>query len=800
MKIKIKSVFLALVLLMGIGVFAQNGGIKGIIKTSDGVAAEYVNIGLKGTAYGTAANFRGEFELKSIPAGAYTLVTSFIGLEKKEVNLIVKENEITTVPEITLKENAQTFQEVVVSSNGNKYNRSTPSQTLRLNAPILEIPQNIQVVTADALRDQQVVSMSDGAIRNVSGAVRLEHWGDLYTNIVSRGSQIQAFRNGFNVVNSYWGPLTEDMSFVDHIEFVKGPAGFMLSNGDPAGLYNVVTKKPTGQTKGEVNLTLSSFDLYKGALDLDGKLSKDGRLLYRLNVSAQNKKSHRANEYNNRYVIAPVISYQLDDKTKLTLEYNYQNAQMSNVGSFYVFSPDGFATLPVDFTTLPTGLPATKINDHSVYVMLDHKINDNWILTTQLSRFYYYQNGSSMWPTKVNADGTMIRNVGIWEAKSSMTMGQVFVNGDVQTGVVRHRILAGVDVANKSYAADWGQSHDLDTDSTLFNPHDPELNVNTVTNGYPQFDYSVPLEQRAQTVGGLMDQRYASGYVQDELGFLENRIRLTLAGRYTYVKQAEWGGKAKDADHFTPRVGLSISIDKTTSVYGLYDQAFIPQIGQLREGQGSVKPITGDNTEAGIKKDWFRGKWSTTLAVYKIMKNNELIADPSNKGNESFSIIIGQKKAQGVEFDLRGKIANGLDIIANYAFTESKVTRVANDSVGLDVGDIVPGYAKHTANLWLTYTVQSTIFKGFGASIGGTFLDGRETYWEQSPDRKQVLPAYYKLDGGISWEKENIKISANMFNILNEYLYSGSYYGWLNAYNWQTEAPRNVRVSVSYRF
>ena len=39
------------------------------------------------------------------------------------------------------------------------------------------------------------------------------------------------------------------MSFVDHIEFVKGPAGFMLANGDPSGLYNLVTKKPTGQTK-----------------------------------------------------------------------------------------------------------------------------------------------------------------------------------------------------------------------------------------------------------------------------------------------------------------------------------------------------------------------------------------------------------------------------------------------------------------------------------------------------------------------------------------------------------------------
>ncbi|WP_431241224.1 hypothetical protein ACQ9BO_14030 [Flavobacterium sp. P21] len=102
-----------------------------------------------------------------------------------------------------------------------------------------------------------------------------------------RGSQIQAFRNGFNVVSSFWGPLTEDMSFVDHIEFVKGPAGFMLSSGDPSGLYNVVTKKPTGVTKGEVSVLGGSYDFYRVSLDLDGKLDKKGKLLYRFNGAAQ---------------------------------------------------------------------------------------------------------------------------------------------------------------------------------------------------------------------------------------------------------------------------------------------------------------------------------------------------------------------------------------------------------------------------------------------------------------------------------------------------------------------------------
>ncbi|PBQ34975.1 TonB-dependent siderophore receptor [Sphingobacteriaceae bacterium] len=797
MKIKLRVALIITIFLTGITLFSQTGNIRGIIKTSDGASAEFVNVGIKGSSKGVTVNKKGEYEIKNIPEGAHIVVASFVGLETKEINVEVKANETTVVPEITLSENAQTLKEVVISGSTNKYNQNTPSSSLRLATPLLEVPQNIQIVTQDALKDQQVLSMSDGLIRNVSGAVRLEHWGDMYTNIVSRGSQVQAFRNGFNVVNSYWGPLTEDMSFVDHIEFVKGPAGFMLSSGDPAGLYNVVTKKPTGITKGEASFTLGSFDLYRTTLDLDGKLTQNGKLLYRLNLSAQNKKSHRANEYNNRYVIAPVISYQLDDKTKLTLEYTYQNAQMSDVGSFYVFSAKGFATLPRNFTTLPAGMPGTNINDHSAYINLEHKINNHWKITGQLSRFIYRQQGSSMWPSSIDSSGNMIRATSSWDAKSTMTMAQIFLNGDFTTGKIRHRVLTGLDMANKQYFADWGQYHELDSIGAEFNVYDP--NYGTPVNGYPNFNYSTPLEQRAQAIGGLMDQRYSAVYLQDELGFFENKLRLTLAGRYTSLAVAEWGAAAAKADKFTPRLGLSVSVDKQTSIYALYDQSFIPQNGKMANGS-KVNPITGDNMEAGMKRNWFQGKWNTSLSVYRIIKNNELTADPNSPPTSGLSIVVGQKTAQGLEFDLRGQIFRGLNLIANYAYTDSRVSKVADGVTVMKVGDVVPNFAKHTMNSWLNYSLQNGALKGTGISAGFTYLIGRETYWDVSENPEEKIPDYFKLDGGLFWAKDNFKITANVFNILDTYLYSGSYYAWLKAYNWQTEPGRNYRLTVTYKF
>lgn len=777
-------------------IFAQRGSISGSTTTSDGRPAEYVNITLKETKKTVTVDNNGKFLIRNVDPGTYTILATFTGLPTQEQEVTVNAG-VSSRVNFVLSLASKELEQVVVTSYRNRYVEKNPSPSLRLTTPLIEVPQNIQVVTGDVLKSQQVISMSDGLIRNVSGLTRLEHWGDMYTNITARGSQIQAFRNGFNVVNSYWGPLTEDMSFVESIEFVKGPAGFMLSNGDPSGLYNVVTKKPTGKSKGEVGFTLGSFDLLRTTIDLDGKLSKDGKLLYRFNAAAQNKKSHRANEFNNRYSIAPVISYQIDDQTNVTFEYNYQRADMSNVGSFYVFSPDGYKNLPLNFTMLPAGIPATKINDHSFYANIQHKIHPNWKVTGQFSKFIYNQEGSSSWPASVNADGTMIRNISIWDAKSNMTMGQVFVNGDVVTGPVQHRILAGLDMANKEYMADWGQSHNLDSAGSPFDPANPNLGKPDM--GYPVFDRSTPLEQRAVNAGGLIDQTFSGIYLQDELGFLNNTVRLTLAGRFTNVKQAIYGGAPDKAKRFTPRIGLSVSATPSLSVYALYDEAFIPQSGILASG-GKVQPITGNNMEIGIKKDWFEGRWNTTLSVYRILKNNELTADPNSPPASGLSVELGQKRSEGVEFDLRGVVTKGLHLVANYALTNAKVSKVTPGVTVVKEGDIVPGYAKHTANIWLTYRISTGKLRGLGFSTGSTYLGDRATYWEASPDASKEIADFYRLDAGIFWENERVRVNANMFNVLNDYLYSGSWYSWLNAYNWQTDPPRNLRLSFTYKF
>src|SRR4029078_9129470 len=96
-------------------------------------------------------------------------------------------------------------------------------------------------------------------------------------------------------------------------------------------------------------------------------------------------------EFNNRYLVAPVVSYKLDDKTTLTAEYLLQKVKMSDVGSYYVFSNKGFGVLPRNFTTAEPCLEPTYITDQSITLNLQRRLSENWKLTVQAAYLNYKQ-------------------------------------------------------------------------------------------------------------------------------------------------------------------------------------------------------------------------------------------------------------------------------------------------------------------------------------------------------------------------------------------------------------------------
>ncbi|NJB72694.1 iron complex outermembrane receptor protein [Saonia flava] len=769
------------IFLISVTLHGQTGGIKGKVVTEQNNPIVNANIMVVNTNLGVMTDTSGEYQLNEIKAGSYKLKATFIGFAPQTININVVNNEVTTIPQFVLKEQEEQLNEVVVEGHKNKYSVKKPSSTLRLKTEIVKLPQNIQVISSELLQDQQATSIMDGVIRNVSGVTMLEHWGH-FARINMRGFRLPAFRNGFNVQDT-WGPLSEDMAFVDQIEFVKGPAGFMMSAGEPGGFYNVVTKKPKEEFIANVSLSAGSFDFYRGTFDLGGKLSDNGKLLYRFNAMYQTGDSHRGNEDAERWGVAPVLTYKFSDKTQIRTELNLQQAE-SYIGSAYVFAPlgNGYGSLDRDFKYTDTNYPVSNIQELTFFTSLKHDFSKNWGLETQFAYLRYNQEGNSTWLWSFDeTTGDAVRYASLWDALSIGKYFQTYLYGSFNTGNIKHNILGGFDYSYKEYWADWSQLAVLDT-TVPFNIYNPVYG-NTAA---PEFDRSIKVRNRddAYNYGNTL----RSYYLQDEIGFLDNKIRLTLAARYTHLFT---NGKEETDSKWSPRVGISADILPTLSVYALYDQSFLPQNGANKEGN-AFDPVEADDLEGGIKKSFFDGKLNTSLGAYLITKQNVLVTDPEDP---NFSIQLGEVQSKGIEFDAQGQITPELNIILNYANTNVEIT---NDSDEENIGNRVAGHAKHITNGWLNYNFnQESAFKGFGASLGYQYQIDRST-WDWGADNESFLPDYFRLDGALSWHNDSFRVQLNVNNILNEYLYSGGNYA--DYLYWQSEPGINGRITLTYNF
>jgi catecholate siderophore receptor len=113
----------------------------------------------------------------------------------------------------------------------------------RMNVPLKDIPQSVSVINSELLRSQAALSIQD-ALRNVPGVSI--HLGE--------GRRDQVLIRGFSAVNDQFldgvrddAPYYRDLSNVERIEVVKGPAAVLYGRGSSGGIVNRITKEPVGE-------------------------------------------------------------------------------------------------------------------------------------------------------------------------------------------------------------------------------------------------------------------------------------------------------------------------------------------------------------------------------------------------------------------------------------------------------------------------------------------------------------------------------------------------------------------------
>ena len=146
----------------------------------------------------------------------------------------------------TVKVSADAVRDVTDPYNDD-YALTNSTSGTKTDTPIMETPLNVQVISKQVLKDQQVINLGD-ALKNVSGVTVLGNAGDVAfdggvaQSIVLRGFESQFFfRNGFRLQQN---SASRSMANVESIEVLKGPAAILYGMVEPGGMVNVVTKQP----------------------------------------------------------------------------------------------------------------------------------------------------------------------------------------------------------------------------------------------------------------------------------------------------------------------------------------------------------------------------------------------------------------------------------------------------------------------------------------------------------------------------------------------------------------------------
>jgi catecholate siderophore receptor len=210
-----------------------------------------------------------------------------------------------------------------VSGNAQAGYQATQQSITRLQTPLLDTPQTINVVPQQEIQERRLTTMED-ALRTVPGITFMAGEGGqqgdspIIRGFVARGD---IFRDGFRDPGWY----TRDLFDVDRVEVYKGPSSFAFGRGSTGGAINNVSKLPTGQTFVEGTATINSVGGYRADVDASGKRDNiSGRIAA---LYTETDTPNRDNVWTRRWGVAPSISAQLDDATKVTLWYIYQGEE-----------------------------------------------------------------------------------------------------------------------------------------------------------------------------------------------------------------------------------------------------------------------------------------------------------------------------------------------------------------------------------------------------------------------------------------------------------------------------------------
>ena len=687
------------------------------------------------------------------------------------------------LPTITVT--AESEQSELSSEQSKAYIIQNSSTASKLNIPLKETPQTVNVLTRQQLDDFALDNTRD-VLRNTPGII-VSNQETERTSYLARGFEISNVLvdgvgiplEGYNYNND-----NPDSFLFDRVEVVKGANALNNGIGDPGATINMIRKRPTSDLQTAFNASYGSWNTQRYEVDVSSPLTQDGKVRGRVFGYQQTGDSYLDRYELEKNGIGAVVEADVTDTTLLTAGYTETNHKPNGVnwGSNPLINTEGEQLSYSRNYNYSPSWAHWDSNIKSYFAELEQKLGGDWTAKLTYDEKRTQRDSKLLFLSgKPGANGTsgIFLYPGMYIDDNKEQQASLSFSGTYPLWGQRHEASLGY-VWAKNRLDELGYAgsfvNPLTTDLASFTPEEPSWDMSK-TSG------EMHIQQKNQSL-------YAATRLH-----LNDDLKLLLGANYV---QAESSGSSYatdtiyDEDKVLPYAGLTYNFSPEYTGYLSYTSIFRPQTTKAMDGSIN-KPIEGESYEVGVKSSWLDDKLTATMAVFRTEQSNYPLRDsdgiPTLRKTQ-----VSDLRSQGYEFGLAGQLSDHLNL--SFGYTQFSLKDLING------GDARTFNPTQSFNLLTTYQVPQLPKLKLGLGVqwqDQTYLDVPEATANGVITQKAGIieqDAYALVNLMASYElNEHMTLQANGNNLTNEkYLFNfpnqQGFYG----------APANYSVAVKFKY
>jgi len=620
---------------------------------------------------------------------------------------------------------------------------------------VQDVPVAISAFDGLEIEDKMVDNLDDIAkytpgltIINYGAAVKYApSIRGLYSDYGAGSAVAGLFIDGVPVTNG--SGFDETLLDIERIEVLKGPQGTLYGKNTEVGAVNVITRKPSNETRARITGELGEDNKRNLAATASGALIKD-----KLYLGLSGKHYEKKGFVKNTTTGEPV-----DDR-----EHNYgkvylrltptANLEASLISSYIKYDNGGNSSGYTQTESRTVSNDLDSFNKSSVWM---NSLNINYTLNDSLSftSTTAYRNFNEYLANDFDYTSDPSKQFHVFADSTYETISQE-LRANYESG--RINLVSGIfletsntetDKYRESASGDVIMLHDIDTDTIgLFSHLTYEITSN---------------------LSALAGLRY-------------DKVDMEYQDAVQHIDSNE--------NEVSPKVGLTYDLFENVMTYVTIAKGYRSGGFNTYAPDGYSKtydPETLYSYEVGVKGTSLNGKLAWDVALY-YMDITDMQVDVYLDAENILKTNAAEATSMGVETSLRYQLTRGLNLFAGFSYNNTEFDEYNNGFTDFS-GKKTTFSPEYNYNFGVQYRADQGYYASADISgYGDMFLDTENEY---------KRPAYEVVNAKIGYEAENFDIYLYAKNLFDrDYDIEGHYYGVYSYYS----QPREIGMSLTYRF